>query len=436
MIYIMNNNKKKFSKELFVPVVNYIQNKKFDEALVLLGKLSDQNPDIINRFKGSIYFTKRDWESSLLYYQKISDEEKNFKIYNNMGYALFKLGRFLEASLKFKQSLEANNTFVAAYENIIISLKLIGNYKLSIKYILLAINLLPKDQKFKNKLIEIFNYYKPQINKDIIININNQINELYMSKENLLIKKSLIINLLKNSEKILKRNNISFNYPETQIYRKNKLNLNCDRHFGIFNKHKIIPKFCFSCYKVQITLNSVLKLIKLYFYFNKINLKNNNIRKCMIELRENVSGNYKGYLYAGSLNEAKEIKKMIEGDLIDEEINTKKIEIKHGCTEFYNEHKLYKNTEEDITNKVYKQEWATIEKEFDKKNLIAEKNKEIIYNNTLNEFNLPDYLIIKNWLLYAKIIGDNSYKEIFDLDIKDNHLSKIDIDKIQSRKKN
>jgi len=432
----MNNNKKKFSKELFVPVVNYIQNKKFDEALVLLGKLSDQNPDIINRFKGSIYFTKRDWESSLLYYQKISDEEKNFKIYNNMGYALFKLGRFLEASLKFKQSLEANNTFVAAYENIIISLKLIGNYKLSIKYILLAINLLPKDQKFKNKLIEIFNYYKPQINKNIIININNQINELYMSKENLLIKKSLIINLLKNSEKILKRNNISFNYPETQIYRKNKLNLNCDRHFGIFNKHKIIPKFCFSCYKVQITLNSVLKLIKLYFYFNKINLKNNNIRKCMIELRENVSGNYKGYLYAGSLNEAKEIKKMIEGDLIDEEINTEKIEIKHGCTEFYNEHKLYKNTEEDITNKVYKQEWATIEKEFDKKNLIAEKNKEIIYNNTLNEFNLPDYLIIKNWLLYAKIIGDNSYKEIFDLDIKDNHLSKIDIDKIQSRKKN
>ena len=127
---------------------------------------------------------------------------------------------------------------------------------------------------------------------------------------------------------------------------------------------------------------------------------------------------------------------MIEGDLIDEEINTEKIEIKHGCTEFYNEHKLYKNTEEDITNKVYKQEWATIEKEFDKKNLIAEKNKEIIYNNTLNEFNLPDYLIIKNWLLYAKIIGDNSYKEIFDFDIKDNHLSKIDIDKIQSRKKN
>ena len=45
------------------------------------------------------------------------------------------------------------------------------------------------------------------------------------------------------------------------------------------------------------------------------------------------------------------------------------------------------------------------------------------------------FLIIKNWLLYAKIIGDNSYSQIFNFNIKDNQLSKIDIQKIQSRKK-
>ena len=67
---------------------------------------------------------------------------------------------------------------------------------------------------------------------------------------------------------------------------------------------------------------------------------------------------------------------------------------------------------------------------------MTERNKEKIYNNTLNEFNLPDFLIIKNWLLYAKIIGDESYKEIFEFDFNDNHLSKIDIQKIQLRKKN
>jgi len=153
----------------------------------------------------------------------------------------------------------------------------------------------------------------------------------------------------------------------------------------------------------------------------------------MIELRENITGNYKGYLYASSLNEAKDIKKIIENDLIDKRINPEKIEIKHGCTEYYNQHKLYQNTEEDITDKIYKKEWANIEEEFDEKNLILERNNEKIYNNTLNQFNLPDFLIIKNWLLYAKIIGDTSYKEFFDFDIKDNNLSKIDIQKIQSR---
>ena len=154
----------------------------------------------------------------------------------------------------------------------------------------------------------------------------------------------------------------------------------------------------------------------------------------MIELRENVSGNYKGYLYASSLNEAKDIKKIVESDLIDKKIKPQKIEIKHGCTEFYDQHQLYQNTDEDITEKVYKKEWINIEKEFDQKNLVNQKNKEKIYNNTLNQFNLPDFLIIKNWLLYAKIIGDNSYKEIFDFDIKDNTLSQIDIQKIKLRK--
>jgi tetratricopeptide (TPR) repeat protein len=430
----MKNNRDKFSKELFAPIINYIQDKKFSEALILLDKLSNQDPNIINRFKGSIYFSKSDWENSLLYYQKMTDEEKNFKILNNMGYSLFKLGRYLEASIKFRQSLDTNNTFMTAYENLIVSLKLIGNYKLSIKYILLAIDLSPVNQKFKNSLIDIFNYYKPQINENEIIDINNKINELDLIKNNSIIQNSSISKTFEDSEKILRKKNISFNYPETQIYRKNQLNLNCDRHFGIFNKHKIIPKFCFGCYKVQITLESVLELIKLYFYFNKINLKNNNIRKCMIELRENVSGNYKGYLYASSLNEAKDIKKIVETDLIDKRIKSQKIEIKHGCTEFYDQHQLYQNTDEDITEKVYKKEWINIEKEFDQKNLVSQKNKEKIYNNTLNQFNLPDFLIIKNWLLYAKIIGDNSYREIFDFDIKDNTLSKIDIQKIKLRK--
>ena len=132
----MKNKITTLSKELYFLIISNIKSKKFDEALVLLDKLSDQNSDIVNNFKGSIYISKKDWKKSLFYYQKISDGKKNFKILNNIGFALFKLGKFSKASIRYTQSIDHNKTFIPAYENLVISYKLIGNYDLSIKYIL------------------------------------------------------------------------------------------------------------------------------------------------------------------------------------------------------------------------------------------------------------------------------------------------------------
>jgi len=433
----MKNKIPNFSNKLFVPIINNIKSKKFDEALVLLNKISDGDPNIINNLKGSIYFNKGDWKNSITYYQKISDNKKNFKILNNIGFAFLKIGKFSEASLKFKQSIDNSNNFIPAYENLSISYKMVGNYSLSVKYLLEAINLMPENQKLINRLIDILNYYKPEGLENSIIKTNNQLSKLdSVKKNNVIIENLLIKNILVSSEKILENNINNFYYPETQIYRRNQLNLNCDRHFGIFNRYKIIPQFCFSCYKVQITLTSVLELIKLYFYFNNLFLENNNIRKCMIELREKVSGNYKGYLYARSITEAENIKNKIINDLTKNDINLKKIEIKHGCTEFYDEYKLYNNVDKDVTDKIYQKDWIKIEKEYDQKNWIYENDQERSYTNTLNQFNLPDFLIIKNWLIYAEIIEDHTYKEVFDFDIKINRLSKTEIQKIKLRAKN
>ena len=122
----------------------------------------------------------------------------------------------------------------------------------------------------------------------LILKINNQIKDLnFKNLETKLISDAQINKILKNSENILKKNNFTFNYPHTQIFKKNLKNLNCERHLSLFSKHKIIPKFCFSCYKVQVSMNDVLSLLKLYFYFNKLTLKENNIKKCIIELRSN-----------------------------------------------------------------------------------------------------------------------------------------------------
>ena len=210
--------------ELYFLIISNIKSKKFDEALVLLDKLSDQNSDIVNNFKGSIYISKKDWKKSLFYYQKISDGKKNFKILNNIGFALFKLGKFSKASIRYTQSIDHNKTFIPAYENLVISYKLIGNYDLSIKYILQGLDLMPKNQTLKNHLIDIFNYHQPKIYQNVIINTNHLINKLDpVNGKDILIQSSLIKNILEKSEEILRDNkDTTFNYPETQILRRNK----------------------------------------------------------------------------------------------------------------------------------------------------------------------------------------------------------------------
>ena len=39
--------------------------------------------------------------------------------------------------------------------------------------------------------------------------------------------------------------------------------LGCARQFEVFNKYKVIPKYCFDCYKVLVTPRDVLELFKL-----------------------------------------------------------------------------------------------------------------------------------------------------------------------------
>ena len=94
----------------------------------------------------------------------------------------------------------------------------------------------------------------------------------------------------------------------------------------------------------------------------------------------------------------------------------------------------YKNINDDVTKKIYKKSWSKIEKKFDNENFVLESNLERVFNNTLNVFNLTDFLIIKNWLIYAKLIGDVSYEKVYKSNIKTDHLSLIELQKIKMRK--
>ena len=166
----MHNNNNNSDENLFSPVINNIKNKKYNEALGVLEKITTINKDLdtIYKLKAFIYLQIKDWKNSLHFYQKISQDKINFEIYNNMGVALYKLGKFSKASIKFKESIKNKNSYIPAYENFCVTNKLLGNYNSSVEYSLEALKLVPTNNKIKNNLVDIFNYYEPKKNENSI----------------------------------------------------------------------------------------------------------------------------------------------------------------------------------------------------------------------------------------------------------------------------
>ena len=91
--------------------------------------------------------------------------------------------------------------------------------------------------------------------------------------------------------------------------------------------------------------------------------------------------------------------------------------IKRGCTEFGIEHPNYKiinKQSEKFMN--YNTDWKEKENIIDKTSLKIQRQKNIKHSKSINGVTLSDVLIMRNWLYYAKLIGDEDYKKL-DLNI-------------------
>ena len=224
-------------------------------------------------------------------------------------------------------------------------------------------------------------------------------------KEGEKIKDESIVEIFAQSKEIIKKyfkNKIFL--TTNQIPRGGKKYQNCERAFDIFGSYKVMPEYCFSCYKVQIDPKNVIDLIKLHFLFDIMYFENENLRKCFVDFREEEK-NYKGIIYCTTLEEANKINDNIGKYLktsIDEGI---KSHVKRGCKEFAEKYPEYKNLEKNVMT--YKKEWKKIESEFDENNQKIYKTGERKLTNGLN---LKDVLIFENWINFAKKEGDESYK--------------------------
>ena len=128
----------------------------------------------------------------------------------------------------------------------------------------------------------------------------------------------------------------------------------------------------------------------------------------MVEVRKNVDGFYKGLIYCSSLKEAFIISEQINIRLQLNIRSNLASKVKRGCTEYGVAFPKYKEIRKTGDQPMkYDEEWQKIENKFD----IGERNWGKS-NQTIEGFNLNNFLIIRNWITYAQKIGDVSVNEI------------------------
>ena len=381
------------------------------KAIQCYEKIIKINPNLIDAYNnlGIIFQKLGKIKKAKDCYEKIIKLDPNFIMAQyNLGLVLRQLGQNEKALNCFKKVIEINPSIVNAHNNLGITYADLGSYKKAIDCYITALKHDNKHKKAKENLISALTYYHSDNDNPIIVT-NNLLKKVHKDIKNNLTDKNLET-FFKKSFKII--NNIQQNiegidYIETQIYRRNSKNLNCGRHHKVFNQFNIIPKFCFSCFKIQIEPKTIFELIKLFFIFDNFNFPNNNWRKCMIELRPEVQGTYKGFIYCSSIDESKKIIDDLSSVL--KKSLEYKVSIKRGCSEFYKTFPNFRQIDKDETNFMnFEDSWNKIEKKAERE--INLDNR--ILKESISGFSISDFLIINHWLNYAKAINDNTYKNV------------------------
>ncbi len=396
--------------------ISLFKQKKFNDALILSNKLIEKENNIpfLLNLNGLINLSLEKWSNAILAFQKaVQTDVKYVEAYNNMGVAYSHLGDHNKAIKNYTKAIQIKKDYSNAYNNLASHYDDVGNYNDAIENYVSALEFNPDHINAQNNLIHLINFFNPKkFKNNSIIKANNEIKNLEMvisinnsiSNENLFKYLSMCNQILKNNIK-----NLSF--FDSQIHRRNGHNLNCDRHHKAFNKYNIIPEHCFSCFKVQIDLQNVTQLFKLFFIFDQITLPKDNIRKCFIELRPGIPGNYKGLIYCSSVEDAENVFKITKPFVEKLIKNNFEIKIKRGCTEFDLAFPGYKDI--NNLNKVsYDQEWKNKEELIDEEIFNGSKKGKKFFSRSLSGVGLGDILVMNNWLNYAKLINDETYKNI------------------------
>ena len=370
-------------------------------------------PETHNNLGNILYELSRLEEAETSFRQAIELNPAFAEAHNNLGNTLKELGRLEEAATSCAQAISLKSDYAEAHNNLGNTLKELGRLEEAEDSYNQAINLNPVYKEAQLNLAVLLTFKHTKVETGCLpAQVDREIKSMFSGKFDFgKISDSEIVALCNQAINIIDRFDLNLECDNTQIFRRNKVDMNCSRHLQIFNDSNIIPKFCFGCFKVQIEPSTILELIKLVVIFDQLTLDQNNTRKCLVELREQFQGSYKGLVYCDSVEQANQIKKRLEPILYETFGSDINVSIKHGCSEYYASYPEYKTLDQHSGSLMkYNENWEAIEKEFDEKNYRGKARPIPIAN--LPSVSLHDVLIFRNWIDYAKGIGDRSTEGI------------------------
>lgn len=182
----------------------------------------------------------------------------------------------------------------------------------------------------------------------------------------------------------------------------------CNLFLTLFKKQQVIPRICDDCFKVQILPDSFSAMMQVHFVLACLELPRENMRKCMVELREEIKYPYKGYIYCESEEEAEMCLNQFRGAIHKYGLPPVQSKISHGCSEYGARYPEFKFSQEGIHRNFDRPKfWEKAESSFFSNIRIPNRERESFSKQGVS---IRDVLGFNTWALYASLIGDDTYK--------------------------
>jgi len=186
--------------------------------------------------------------------------------------------------------------------------------------------------------------------------------------------------------------NMKHQFESPWLFARTAPNRDCWFYMVIFrDTWKRIHSRCQSCWKVVVRPKTLEELMKL----RNLQVELDMPAKCGIEVRDYVSGHYGGYFYADTMDEGKEIYRLVRERVSEEISPDTRVILKRGCTEF----------ERDFGDS---SKWSC-----DEYQLQIEKVLQEAFVQDVPYTPVPDYIVrhnMRQWVKWAYQNGDETYK--------------------------